>query len=113
MTVDNSGYKWEPVLDETTEARGCWYDDVDREMLIIYKVLKAVRYPARSHLPRRAAWLNSSALRGRHGGGTPPRQPHLPFPSIHDIAMEVVIDPRYQRHLHSHAVHQNHGVHLG
>eukprot|EP00873_Tetraselmis_striata_P019091 jgi/Tetstr1/439355/TSEL_027791.t1 len=43
MHVDSSGYGRGAVRNETTEARGFWYDD-GRELHITYKELKAVRY---------------------------------------------------------------------
>eukprot|EP00873_Tetraselmis_striata_P044929 jgi/Tetstr1/465193/TSEL_009900.t1 len=43
MHVDSSGYGWGAVLNETTEARGFWYDG-DRELHITYTELMAVRY---------------------------------------------------------------------
>eukprot|EP00873_Tetraselmis_striata_P033006 jgi/Tetstr1/453270/TSEL_003953.t2 len=43
MHVDSSGYGWGAVLNETTEARGFWYDG-DRELHTIFKELKAIRY---------------------------------------------------------------------
>eukprot|EP00873_Tetraselmis_striata_P017016 jgi/Tetstr1/437280/TSEL_026009.t1 len=55
MHVDSSGYGWGAVLNETTEARGFWYDG-DRELHITYKELKAVRYAVITFL---------SELRGR------------------------------------------------
>eukprot|EP00873_Tetraselmis_striata_P022075 jgi/Tetstr1/442339/TSEL_030479.t1 len=56
MHVDSSGYGWGAVLNETTEARGFWYDG-GRELHITYKELKAVRYAVLTFL---------SEMRGRH-----------------------------------------------
>eukprot|EP00873_Tetraselmis_striata_P033007 jgi/Tetstr1/453271/TSEL_003953.t1 len=41
--LEFSGYGWGAVLNETTEARGFWYDG-DRELHTIFKELKAIRY---------------------------------------------------------------------
>lgn len=104
MHVDSSRYGWGAVLNEITEGRGT------TTTASAHHLRGASCFPVRrAHLPLRTAVSIGTGPRGQRGASPHPRQPYLPLSRAHARATEVVVLPRHQRHLHSLALHQDHG----